>query len=137
MEQTAGLILGQGGDRDPGPAGEHLGDVLLIHGEGGRFPVIPPVLMGLLQLAAEVDLCVPEQGGALKVLTADGLFQRGHSLPAAGLQLTAALRQGVATNFDAGGGLIHQVDGLVGQIPVGQVAVGEADGGGEGLIGDG
>ena len=93
--------------------------------------------MGLLQLAAEVDFCVPEEGGPLKVLAPNGLFQGGHRLPTAGFQLTTALRQGVPTDFYASGGFIHQVDGLVRQVPIRQIAVGEVDGGGEGLVGDG
>ena len=46
-------------------------------------------------------------------------------------------RGGHALDAQTGARLIDEVDGLVGEVPVGDVAVGEIGGGDERLVGDG
>ena len=43
---------------------------------------------------------------------------------------------GVHLGADHGAGLIHQVDGLIGEEPVGDIAVAEGSGGNDGAVGD-
>ena len=46
------------------------------------------------------------------------------------------LRLGIDLGAQAGGGFVDQVDGLVGQVPVGDIAVREGGGGNDGRVGD-
>ena len=95
-----------------------------------------PTLLGLLQLVAEAHLSVPQQGGLFKILPSDGLLQGGDGLFAPLFQSGAVLRLLGPADLHAGGRLVHQVDGFVRQVPVGQVALGQGNGGVNGLVGD-
>ena len=70
----------------------------------------------------------------------DGLVQVGllhaHAVHAAA-QLVDLDGAGVELHAQPGGGLVDQVDGLVGQLATGDVAVGEGRSGHEGAVGDG
>ncbi len=52
------------------------------------------------------------------------------------VHLVQCLRLGVDLGAQAGGGLVDQVDGLVGQVPVGDVALAERGRGDHGRVGD-
>ena len=121
--------------RDPGPLGQHRPDVLLPHGPGGLL--LLPAAAARLQLPPEVPLRVPEHGRLLKVLLADGLGQLPPRLDCPLLQLPQLGREGPGGQPGLGGRLVHQVDGLVGQEPLGQIADGQVHRRLQGAVGDG
>ena len=136
VEQAAGLVLGQGGHWDSRPAGEHLGDGVSVHRQRGVGAFFLPALLRLLQLVAEAHFGVPQQGGLLEILSPDGLLQGGDGRLPPLFQMGAVLRLLGSADLHAGRCLVHQVDGFVRQVPVGQVALGQGDGGVDGLVGD-
>ena len=84
------------------------------------------------QLLVLVGLVSPDRGQAFHrrriLLVGEGQFLHGepvHGPP----QLVDLLRRGVDLHPEPGGGLIHQVDGLVRQLAAGDVAVGQRCGG--------
>ena len=118
--------------------GRNLLDVLpqLAHLFNGRLFVLPPGLHGLEVLPQvgqfllnifQMLLCQPVgllfQGGLLD-------FQL-HDLAVDLVQLGG---HGVHLGANHGAGLVHQIDGLVGQKPVADIAVGQGGRGDEGLI---
>ena len=95
-----------------------------------------PRLGGLLLLKPELLLGVAELGGLLKMLLGDRLFLlRANLLDFLGQVLDVGwpAQRGDA---GAGTGLIHHVDGLVGQETSGDVTVGEFDRDLQGLVGE-
>ena len=95
-----------------------------------------PLLLELPLLLRELPLLVAEGGGLLELLVLD----RGFLLLADALDLVLELavtrRSGHRLDPKPRGGLVDQVDRLVGQVPVLDVAVGELGGGLERLVGD-
>ena len=123
------------GDGDAGPAGHHGGDVL-----GVNVAVLLIALAALvtldLHLLLVVLLDVPQLGGLLKVLRVDGgvlVLGQGVDLLLQALQLLGRL---LLLHPHPAGGLVHQVDGLVGQEPVIDIPGGQLHGGLQCLVGD-
>src|SRR5207247_2440624 len=73
-------------------------------------------------------------GGLVEVLLGDGGFLRLVELLELRVQLLQVRRPGHGLEADAGAGLVDHVDGLVGQAAAADVAVGQIDGGVEGLV---
>ncbi len=136
-EQLLGLLLGELVDGDAGPDGQDLGDGLLVdlveEIDAGRLDL---GLLGLL-LAEQLLLLVAERAGLLEALGLDGLLLLADDLGDLVLDLLVVRRRLHALDAQAGAGLVDQVDGLVGQVPVGDVAVGQVGGRDQGLVGDG
>ena len=126
------LRIGDGHSR---PLGQHRADVFLLH--------LPRLMTGQpksplpLKLAAEVPLRIPEQSRLLKIPFPNGLGHLLTRLHHPLLQLPQFRRQAPPGQAGPGSGLIHQVDGLVGQKPPGQVADGKVHRRFQGGIGDG
>ena len=117
MQQALALVLCQTGHRDTGPTRHHSGDVLRVD-----VPVLLIILAALvtldLHLLLVVLLDVPQLGGLLKVLGVDGsvlVLGQGVDLLLQALQLLGGF---LLLHPHPAGGLVHQVDGLVGQEPV-------------------
>ena len=96
-----------------------------------------PAALSRLQLPAEVPLRVPEHGRLLKVLLSDGLRQLPSRLDRPLLQLLQFLRQDPCGQPRPGGRLVHQVNSLVRQEALGQIADGQIHRRCQGSIGDG
>src|SRR5699024_8099223 len=96
-----------------------------------------PLLLLLGTLLAELALLVAEAGGLLEVLCVDRRLLLAADVGDALVDLTQTLRGGHALDAHAGAGLIDEVDGLVREETVVDVAVGQVRGGGEGTVGDG
>ena len=112
-EELFGFLLLYGGNGNAGPAGDHIVDVILCDLDGEE---------GVLERTKLVrDELILIGGGTLPVL--DGLFPRRF---AAILLLVAELGTGT--------GLVENVDRLVRQKAVGDVAVRLLDGGGQGVL---
>ena len=136
-QQLGGLLLGQLVDRDAGPVGQDVGDDLLVdHVE--QVDALGPPLLLLGGLALEqLLLLLAELLGLLEVLLLDGqllvLADPGDVV----LDGLVVRRGGHAADAQAAAGLVDEVDGLVRQVPVGDVAVGQVGGRHHGLVGDG
>ena len=117
VQQALALVLCQTGHWDTGPTRHHSGDVL-----GVDVPVLLIILAALvpldLHLLLIVLLDVPQLGGLLEVLCVDGgvlVLGQGVDLLLQALQLLGGF---LLLHPHPAGGLVHQVDGLVGQEPV-------------------
>ncbi len=126
VQQAMALGLGDLGEGDAGAAGHDLGDVVRRYlgcvGQGG--------LRGF-QIGDRLgELVVQCRGIALRGLVAlqppHSLFQRDR----------VGWQGGLLAQADACACAVHQVDGLVRQESVGDVAGGELHGGDHGLVGD-
>ena len=130
------LGLGQLEDRDARPHRDDVRDLLLadlgLLGLAGRLPVV----LHLALLQRELALGVAQVRGLLELLRLD----RRLLLLAHGLDLVVELlvhgRRGHELDAHARRGLVDQVDGLVGQVPLLDVARRQLGGGLEGLVGD-
>ena len=136
MEQALAFVLRHLLDRHARPAGHDLSDILLgDHVVAVVFALLPGrALLG--DVLTELSLLVPQAGGLFKVLMSDGFLLFILQGLEAVLLLLDVGRGGEAVQPHARGGLVHQVDGLVGQETVADIAVGQADGGLKRLVGD-
>ena len=128
--------LGELEDRDAGPHRDDVGDLLLADLRALATLARGPLVLELLLLVGEAALLVAQVGGLLELLGVDrGLLLAPRRLD---LLLEIAVHGRLRHRLDAHprGGLVDQVDGLVRQEAVGDVAVGELGGGLERLVGD-
>ena len=121
----------------PGPVGENLGDDLLVDDVEELHALGAPLgLHGLL--AVEVLLLLlGELLRLLEGLTLDGRVLVGADLDDVLLELLVVRRRAHPADTQPAAGLVDEVDRLVRQEPVGQIAVGEVRGSDECLVGDG
>ena len=97
---------------------------------------LAPLLLELALLLRELALLVAQRGGLLELLVLDRGFLVLADLLDLLLELAVARRRGHRLDAHARRGLVDQVDRLVGQVAVLDVAVGERRGGLERLVGD-
>ena len=86
--------------------------------------ILPGFALGL-HVGTNGALFIANLCCALKVLMRDGLFLFLVELLNLGFQLLHVRRRGVGTNAHAGGSFVDQVNGLIRQVAVGDVAVGK------------
>ena len=134
--QLGRLGLGQLEHRDPGPHRDDVGDLLLADRRAlGRLAGLP--LLGQLALAlGQPALLVAQVRGLLELLGLDRLLLGAPGLLDLVLELAVHRRGGHRLDPHPRRGLVDQVDRLVGQEAVGDVAVGQLGGGLERLVGD-
>ena len=95
-----------------------------------------PFLQNGFELFLRLLLLVAHGGGALEILVLDRPLLLGLDLLDLGLEALDLGRAGHGADARARAGLVHHVDGLVGQEAVGDVAVGKLDRGLDGLVGE-
>ena len=133
LQQAFGLPLGNGLQGDARPLGQHRRDLLPAQLMGG-----PALLAGLLpvQLPAEIRLRVPEDGRPLKVLHGDGLgFFSGRPLRPVGQRPEGD--GDLLFHPHPGRPLVDEVDGLIRQEAVGEIALAQLHRRVDGGVGDG
>ena len=136
VEQTFLLALRHFRHRDACPAGDNRRHVVLRHGQLHLRLALVPRFALLVDFGLQAAFLVAQAGGSFVVLMRDGfLLVRQHFLQRQ-LLLAHVRRRGVRLNAHARTRLVHQVNRLVGQIAVGNVAVRQGDGGFERLVGD-
>ena len=137
LEQTGGLLLGELDDRDARGDGQDLGDQLLVD-LGDLVEVTgAPLLLALGTAGGELLLLVAQAGRGLEVLPVDrGLLALAHVGDLL-VVLAQVRRRGHPADAQSRTGLVDEVDGLVRQEPVGDVAVGQRRRRDQGLVGDG
>jgi hypothetical protein len=135
-QELGGLLLGELEHRDAGPRGEDLGDLLLVdlgdHVHVAGLPLALP--LGLL--GQHVLLVVAQRRGLLEVLRVDRGLLVAADVGDAGVELTQVGRRGHPPDPHPGARLVDQVDRLVGQEAVGDVAVGQVGRRDQGVVGD-
>ena len=122
-QQALGFFFGELEHRDAGGGGEHFGDDLLVHlGDDVEIAGFP-FLLALRFGCDEFLLFVAQASGLLEVLGVDGgLFIAAH-IGDPVVELPQVRRGGHPADAQAGAGLVDEVDGLVRQVPVVDVAV--------------
>ena len=135
-DQLLRLGLGQLEDRDPRPHRDDVRDLVLAD-LGLLLRLLgAPVLLELLLLLRQLALLVAQRRGLLELLRLDRVLLVGaHPLDLV-LELAVARRRGHRLDPEARAGLVDQVDRLVRQVPVLDVAVGQHGGGAERVVGD-
>ena len=130
------LGFGELEHRDSRPHGDDVGDLVLADLGLLVVRLVPPVVLELLLLLRQLPLLVAELCGLLELLRLDrGLLVGAHLLDLV-LELAVARRRGHGGDADARAGLVDQVDGLVGEIAVLDVALGELGCGRQRVVGD-
>jgi hypothetical protein len=135
-EQLGRLLLGELVDGDPRPVGKDLRDHLLVDDVEALALLGAP--LGLHRLLA-LELLLLERREALGLVEGLPLDRSLLVAPDLGellLELAQVRGRCHAADPQAAARLVDQVDGLVRQVPVRDVAVGEVRRGHEGLVGD-
>ena len=137
VEQALRLFLGDAGDRDPGPHRDDLGDLLFVDRRlVARDLRLPLRALGVDRLAGG-RLGLAQGRGLLVFLVVDRrVLFLGDPLEVL-LGLAQGRRRGRMAQADARGSLVDQVDRLVRQVAVGDVADRQVGRGLDRLIGDG
>ena len=133
--QSLSVVLSGVAHRYAGPLGQHRSDVALLN--SFLRMSLPPALFPRLQFLAEVPLRIPEHGRLFKILLADGLGELTPRLDRPLFQPLQLRGQRMAGQPGLGGRLVHEVDGLVRQKPLGQIANGQIHRRLQGLVRDG
>lgn len=113
---------------DTRPERNDLGHVLTRHGAHGAGVRLLPLTAQLLELRAQLLLAVAQAGRALEILRAHGVFHIRGRVRQLHLQRVHPLRLHKRLHAHARGRLVHEVDGLVRQPAVADIAHGERDG---------
>src|SRR5690625_4283709 len=137
VQQPGGLLLGQLEHGDTGGECEHLGDELFVdlgdHVEISSLPLLLPLGLGVDQLL----LVIAQRCRLLEILRVDRRFLLPTSVRDLLVELPQ-IRWGRHTaDPQPGTGLVDQVDRLVRQVAVRDVAVAQLGGGHECLVADG
>ncbi|MPN63349.1 hypothetical protein SDC9_211107 [bioreactor metagenome] len=136
VNQTLSLFFCQFGHRNPGPAGHDACDVLPIDRKTGLGAFALPVAACLVHPGLHLLFIVAQFGGVFKVLLLDGvfLFLLEHLQLLLDFLDLERFNQTRQPHF--GSGFVNQIDGLVGQKPVGDIPRREFDGSLKRRIGD-
>src|SRR5581483_570051 len=135
-DELGRLLFGELVDGDAGPEGEHLGDRLLVDlVEQIDALDLELALLGLLALDQR-SLLVAQLGRGLELLVLDRLFLLLANAAELVLDLLVVGRRRHAPDAQPRAGLVDEVDGLVGEMAIGDVAVREVGRGDDRLVGD-
>src|SRR6516164_1432276 len=135
-QQPLRFLLGELEHRDARGGGQDLSDQLLIHLSDGVHAAGLPLLLPGVLLADQLILGLAQRGGLLEVLGVDGRLLLP---PHAGdllIELAQVRRCRHAADPHPRPGLIDQVDRLVRQEPVADIAIRQPRGGDQRVIGD-
>ena len=135
-DEAARLLLGELEHRDAGGLGEHLSDQTLVNDGGRRDLTRTPLLLEAQALGKQALLLVAQGCCLLEVLVLGCRFLLLANLRDLLVELAKLRRARQDAETQARTGLIDQVDGLIGQEPVADVAVGEVCGGDDRAIRD-
>ena len=138
-QQLLGFGLRRAADRDLRPRRDDVGDVVRGHFEhvfAGRCVFSPTLASSRCFLEAQLLLAIADRGGLLELLDFDDGVLLGLTLRISLSIFTNRRRRQRRLQAHARGRLVDQVDGLVGQEAIGDVAVAELRRGRERLVGD-
>src|SRR4051794_15891035 len=135
-EQTGGLLLGELEHRDAGPVREDLGDLLVVDLRDDVQVARLPLLLALRLLPEQLLLRVAQVRGPLEVLRVDRRLLVATHVRDLLVELAQVRRRRHPTDAHPGAGLVDQVDRLVRQEAVGDVAVSQRGRGHQRRVGD-
>ena len=127
MQQAVGLLRRDLAHGHARPLRDHVGDIVGRDRDAALAALLEAAL-GLLELVLDLLLIIADARGAFVVLRGDCCFLLHAELLEARADLLQLLRLGDLLHADLRGRFIHEVDGLVWQEAVGDVAVREAHG---------
>ena len=122
IEQLLGFGLHHLANRDTGPHGDHFSDVFHIH-DLVKFVLAFPFFALLIEDLLQAQALGFHLGGALVIALHAGLLFFRQGAVDLGLHFFEVVGQRVERHAQLGGGFVHQVDGLVGQVSVAHIAV--------------
>src|ERR1051325_8240592 len=131
VDEVRRLVGFDGRDRDVRPGADDLLDVLLRHFHQLVADGLA-LLFEALHFLFELDLALAQEDGLLEVLVRDRLLHLLDDGADLRLQAPQVLRVGDAAELHLRAGLVEDVDGLVGEEAVRDVAVGLVDRGADG-----
>ena len=133
-QQLGDLFFLDGRHGHAGPARHHVFDVVLGH-DAGRGIVEVVFLAQLAHVLALFALLVGIEARLLELVVRDGVFHAVHDELDALLDIGQIGRQRGLAQLHARAGFVDQVDGLVGQEAVRNIAVRSVDRGFDGFVG--
>lgn len=136
-QQTGGLLLRQLEDRDAGGRGQDFGDQLAVDLGDDVHVASLPLLLPLGLRRQQLLLLVAERRCLLEVLGVDGRLLVAADARDLLVELAEVRRRGHPADAHPGAGLVDQVDRLVRQEAVRDVAVGQRRGLDQRLVRDG
>ena len=135
-EEFGEIRLFHTGEGDARPFGDDMFYIFLADIDDDLVTFFPPGIEVGFEFGGGFFLPITEGGGAFKILGFNGGFffgADGFDLGGGGFKLGGAEAGGDAA---AGTGFVHDIDGFIGEVTSGDIAFAEADGGGEGLVGN-
>ena len=135
-EQFLDFTLLHALQRDAGPLGDDVHDVLLVHLHAGVLAALFPLLEHGVEFLLGLLFLVAHGGGRLELLFLDGGLLLDAGFLDVGLEFLDLGWPGHGLDAGTGSGLVHDVDGLVRQETAGDVAVGKFDGRSDGVVGE-
>ena len=129
MQQATALALGKRGHRHARSHGHDIGDLAHVDGERAGVELGRPGGLGLGELNLGSFLLLGDLGGLVHIVALGGLLRGGLELLHAMLGLTHRLGRAIRGDASAGTGLVNEVDSLIGQEAILDVAVGKVRGG--------
>ena len=111
-------------------------NVFLVHPDALLLAVGFPRAEDGFHFVLRVLFLVAHGGGPLEILFLDGLFLLGLDVLDLALDILQFRRAGHGANARAGTGLVHQVDGLIGQKAIRDVAIRHVDRRSHSAVGD-
>ena len=121
--------------RDASPLGYHVQDIVVVDHHLLLLAAQFPGGENRFQLLLRLLLLIPHGSGVLEILVLDRFLFLEFDLIDLAFQCLDVRRPGHGLDPGARAGLVHEIDGLVGQIAPGDVAVGQLDGSLQGRIG--
>ena len=135
-QQLLGFGFGELEHRDAGPHADDLGDFVFADAGPHAFVGGLPLLFELELLVRQLALLVAQVGGLLELLSLDGGLFFGAHRGDLFFELAVAGRRRHGADAHAAGRFVDQVDRLVGQVAVGDVAARQDGGGVQRVVGD-
>ena len=129
LQQAPALALGERGNRHARGHGHDVGNLGDVDGERAGVELGGPGGLGLGELNLGGLLLLGDLGGLVHVVALGGLLRGGLELLYAMLGLAHRLGRAIRGDASAGTGLVNEVDGLIGQEAILDVAVGKVRGG--------
>src|SRR5581483_11371042 len=134
-EETRCFALLHPLERNAGPLGNDVEDVFLVHADALLFAIRAPGVQHGFKLFLGLFFLVAHGGRAFEILFADGAFLAALDILDFTFDLLHFRRPGHGADAGARTGLVHEVDGLVRQETVRDIAIGQFDRGFDGLVG--
>src|SRR5579885_3040422 len=124
-EQSRHFVLSHALQRHARPFGNHVQDVFFIHQHTFLLAMGAPLFQKIFQAILGLFFLVAQGGGTFKILVFDGAFLLRLQILDFRFDGLGFGRAGHGADARARAGFVHHVNGFVGQITIGDVAVGE------------